>query len=65
MKDPYIVIGIPIAGIPVFQVQKESDTSDVKTLHRNLLLPFSAIPKASQVEDTLPPNLSRNPRPDR
>ena len=62
MKDPYIVIGVPIAGIPVFQVQKESDTSVVKTLHRNLLLPFSAIPKTSQVEDTLPQKPVRKPR---
>ena len=62
IKDPYIVIGVPIPGIPVFQVQKESDTSDVKTLHRNLLLPFSAIPKISQVEDTFPQKPVRRPR---
>ena len=52
-KDLYVVIGIPIAGVPVFKVQKESDISDVKTLHRNLLLPFSAIPRTNQIEHTL------------
>ena len=52
-KDPYVVIDIPIAGVPVFKVQKESDISDVKTLHRNLLLPFSAIPRTNQIEHTL------------
>ena len=51
VKDPYVVVDIPIAGIPVFKVQKESDSSVVKTLHRNLLLPISAIPRISQVED--------------
>ena len=60
--DPYIVIGVPIPGIAVFQVQKESDTSDAKTLHRNLLLPFSAIPKISQVEDTFPQKPVHKPR---
>ena len=53
VKDPYVVIDIPIAGVPVFKVQKESDISDVKTLHRNLLLPFSAIPRTNQIEHTL------------
>ena len=52
-KDPYVVIDIPIAGIPVFKVQKESDSSFVKSLHRNMLLPFSAISRTSQVEDCL------------
>ena len=61
-KVPYIVIGVPTAGIPVLQVPKESDTSVVKTLHRNFLLPFSAIPKTSQVEDTLPPKHVCKPR---
>ena len=63
IKDPYVVIGIPIAGIPVFKVQKESDSSDVRTLHRNLLLPFSAIPKTSQVEDTIPSKPAKRLRP--
>ena len=50
-KDPYVVIDIPI---PVFKVQKEHDSAVVKTLHMNLLLPFSAIPRTDQVEGILP-----------
>ena len=51
-KDPYVVIGIPNKDIPVFKVRKESDESVIKTLHRNMLLPFSAIPGgASKVTD--------------
>ena len=38
----------------MFKVQKESDGYAVKTLHRNVLLPFSAIPRTSEVEDDLP-----------
>ena len=37
----------------MFKVQNESDSSVVKTLHRNLLLLFSAIRRISQVEDCL------------
>lgn len=53
-KDPYVIIDIPISGIPVFTVQKESDSSVTKTLHRNMLLPFSAIPRTGQVDEGLP-----------
>ena len=53
-KDPYVVIDIPIAGIPVFKIQKVSDSAVIKTLHRNLLLPFSAIPRTDQVEGIFP-----------
>ena len=59
VKDPYIIVDIPIAGIPVFRVQKESDSSVTKTLHRNLLLPFSAIPGTSQVNGNLSPSSMR------
>ena len=59
VKDPYVIVDIPIAGIPVFRVQKESDSSITKTLHRNLLLPFSAIPGTSQVNEYLPPSPMR------
>ena len=37
-------------------VLKESDSAVVKTLHRNLLLPVSAIPRTDQIEDILPSN---------
>jgi hypothetical protein len=39
-RDPYIVVDIPNPGILVHRVQKESGKGKVKTLHRNLLLPF-------------------------
>ena len=54
VKDPYVIVDIPISGIPVFKVQKESDSSVTKTLHRNMLLPFSAIPGTGQVDENLP-----------
>lgn len=39
-KDPYVVIDIPNTRIPLYKVRKESDSSDVKVLYRNRLLPF-------------------------
>ena len=38
----------------MFKVQKESDSAAVKTVHRNLLLSFSAIPRTDQIEGILP-----------
>lgn len=43
-QDPYIVIKIPNKDTPVYQVQKESGNGRIRTLHRNLLLPFMHIP---------------------
>ena len=48
-KDSYIVLDKPDSNIPVYKVQKEFGEGSVKTLHRNMLLPFSAIPKISDV----------------
>ena len=45
-KHSYIVIEVPNKGVPVYRVQPESEYSPVKTLHRNMLLPFSAIPSS-------------------
>ena len=45
-KHSYIVIEVPNEGVPVYKVQRESGDSAVKTLHRNMLLPFSAIPSS-------------------
>ena len=51
-KTPYVVIQIPNKDVPVFKVQKESGDQVIKTLHRNMLLPFSAIPGKWEVPDT-------------
>ena len=45
-KHQYIVIVVPYEGVPVYRVQCESGNSMVKTLHRYMLLPFSAIPSS-------------------
>ena len=45
-KHSYIVIEVPNEGVPVYRVQRETGDSTVKTLHRNMLLPFSAIPSS-------------------
>ena len=42
-KHPYIVIEVLNEGVPVYKVQRESGDLMVKTIHRNMLLPFSAI----------------------
>ena len=49
-KYTYIVIDMPDKNIPVYKVQKESGDASVKILHRNMMLPFSAIPCISEVE---------------
>ena len=38
------MIEVPNEGVPVYRVQLELGDSTVKTLHRNMLLPFSVIP---------------------
>ena len=49
-RHSYIIIGRPDESIPVYRVQRESGDSSVKTLHRNMLLPFSAIPSISDLD---------------
>ena len=51
-RDPYIVIKQPSSDIPVFVVEKENGNckEKSKTLHRNMLLPISYIPKLSDTE---------------
>jgi len=40
-KEVYLVVGKPDESIPVYQIQRESNKGDIKTVHRNLLLPLS------------------------
>ena len=47
------MVGKPDNLIPVFKVKKETGSGPVKTLHRNMLLPFSSIPTTSEVVDSL------------
>ena len=46
---PCVVVAVPNAGIPVYKVKKESGDSIVITLHRNMLLPFGAIPSLPDI----------------
>ena len=48
-RDSYLVIGKPDTNIPVCDIQKEIGNGSVKTLHRNMLLPFSAIPSIPEL----------------
>ena len=50
-RDVYIVISQPNKDIPVYRVQSECG-GPVRTLHRNMLLPFSAISISSDLLDT-------------
>ena len=42
-RSIYSVIEQPVSDIPVYRVREESGTDKVRTLHRNLLLPFMCI----------------------
>ncbi len=63
-KDPYIVLRIPNPDVPVYEVQKESGKGPVKTLHRNLLLPFMSIPCVDTEEAVQSPSqtMEKTPR---
>ena len=61
-KDPFIVVDQPDRNIPVFKVRKESGNSQEKTLHRNMLLPFSSIPSSSEIDDSLLSNKDQQPQ---
>ncbi|XP_060570274.1 uncharacterized protein LOC132728619 [Ruditapes philippinarum] len=61
-KDPFVIIDIPFPEQPVYKVQLESRKGPVRTLHRNMLLPFISIPE----EDTdLPVETKPKPKPRR
>ena len=42
-RDPYVVIEKPVPDIPGYRFQKESGSDKIRTLHRNLLLPYTCI----------------------
>ena len=42
-KHPHKIINVPNSGLPVYKVQREDLKGKVRTLHRNLLLPFMFI----------------------
>jgi len=43
-EDIYIIISQPNISIPVFEVAKENDLVQRRTLHRNHLLPIGSLP---------------------
>jgi hypothetical protein len=48
-KEPYVVLEIPYEGQPVYRVQRETRKGPIRTLHRNMLLPFVSIPEQVEV----------------
>ena len=42
--EPYLIINIPNSDIPVYRVKRVSGEGPLRTLHRNMLLPFNTIP---------------------
>lgn len=66
-RDVYVVLDRPNEDIPVFTVRKEHGRSPIRTVHRNLLLPFLGLPLKSPKQDKDPqnslPSLSSPSRP--
>ena len=53
-----MIVGQVDPSIPVYQIQRESGSGDVKTVHRNLLLPLY-LPLDPQITPVLPINKDR------
>ncbi len=53
-EEVYKVLRQPSPGIPVFVVKRADGVGAEKTLHRNLLLPFSSVPPADLVKQDPP-----------
>ena len=45
---PYIITDVPNQEIPVYRVRTVLDKGPIRTLHRNLLLPFNSIPPVDE-----------------
>ncbi|XP_052227466.1 uncharacterized protein LOC127842158 [Dreissena polymorpha] len=52
-REPYIVLDISYEGQPVYRVQRENRRGPIRTLHRNMLLPFVSIPEPEQESQTV------------
>ena len=46
--DPYIIVDVPNAEIPVHRLRPVNQRGPVRTLHRNMLVPFNSIPAADE-----------------
>ena len=63
-KDVYLVVEQPNKQIPVYVVKREHGRGATKMLHRNLLLPFKALPLSKPgVDSTVEPSNSSQPSP--
>ena len=63
-KDVYLIVEQPNKQIPVYVVKREHGRGATKMLHRNLLLPFMALPLSKPGADsTVEPSNSSQPSP--
>ncbi|MCG8094292.1 MAG: DDE-type integrase/transposase/recombinase [Candidatus Thiodiazotropha endolucinida] len=64
-KDVYLVVEQPNTEVPVYVVKREHGKGIRRMLHRNLLLPFMALPasKPRSLDTDISPNSSSQPSP--
>ena len=61
-EDFYLVVDLPNKGIPVYLLKREHGRGRRRMLHRNLLLPFMALPASKpNFLDTCIPTESTQP----